>query len=264
MYQHFLRPDPYIARSGHLRAAVAERTIEGTPTFLRGLRVLFASDMHVLPRTTRADLDALARRFSDIGPDLLLLGGDYSDRAEGTHRLFEALAGVKPPLGCFGVVGNNDAEAWAERVGELRSVMAKGGCRLLLNEAVDIPYGGGTIRLAGIDEHLHGKPSISRLYPAGPREDNYRILLSHYPVMPVARPDMMLCGHTHGGQFNLLGLTPYGIGFERLSPHRPHAVAVSGLLTVEGMRLLVSKGIGASRIQWRVGVRPEIELLTFR
>ena len=90
-----------------------------------------------------------------------------------------------------------------------------------------------------------------------------RILLSHYPVLPDERPDLMLCGHTHGGQFNLLGLTPFAIGFERLVSRKPHARYIAGLHKQGGTQVLVTKGIGASRIPLRVGVRPEICLIRF-
>ncbi len=263
LFQRFTRPDLYIARCGRLDAVITEHHIEDAPEFLRGLRVVFASDMHVLARTTRADLDGFAQKIAGIGPELLLLGGDYSDHIEGTLRLFDALSVLRPPLGIYGVIGNNDYEAWMGRMDKLRSAMARTGCVLLRNKAVDIPYGGGTIRLAGVNEHLYGKPKAARLLSAPSAQDTYRVLLSHYPVLPGARPDLMLCGHTHGGQFNLLGITPYTVGFELLSRHRPHAVAISGLLDMDGMKLLVSKGIGASRLQLRVGVRPEINLLVF-
>ena len=75
--------------------------------------------------------------------------------------------------------------------------------------------------------------------------------------------DLVLCGHTHGGQFNALGLTPYSIGFERLYGRRIAPLGVAGWQDADGARLLVSKGIGASRIPLRIGVRPEIELLCF-
>ena len=167
------------------------------------------------------------------------------------------------PLGTFGVIGNNDTEAWEGCPDRLRTVMARAGCEMLLNSAVNIPFNGGTIYIAGVDEYRYGQPSAAGLFPLEPGPDIYRILLSHYPIASAQKPDMMLCGHTHGGQFNLLGVTPFALGFERLRPPRVHALAVSGLHDIGGMKLLVSKGIGASRLQIRAGVQPEIDLLVF-
>lgn len=263
MYQYFSKPDRYFARCGDLKAALTEHRVTGAPEFLRGLRALFVTDIHVLRRTTREQLDALADAIAAAGPELLLLGGDYSDKAEGALRFFESLAGIKPALGCFGVIGNNDAEAWEDRLDALRECMARAGCALLVNEAVRLTRRGGTLYIAGVDEHRYGDPDTTGLYPEAFRPDAYRILLSHYPIMPKTRPDLMLSGHTHGGQFNLLGLTPFALGFERLKPPRLPSMAISGVHDIDGMTLLVGKGIGASRIQLRVGVRPEIDLLRF-
>ena len=74
----------------------------------------------------------------------------------------------------------------------------------------------------------------------------------------------MLAGHTHGGQFNFFGLTPFAIGFERIGSQRGLAPAmVSGARRFGQTMLVVSKGIGASRIPLRIGVRAEIHRLTF-
>ena len=264
MIQRFSKPDPYVAPCGHLEAFVTEHRIDGAPPFLRGLRALFIADLHVLPRATRAEIDALAARIAAVEAQLLLLGGDYSDDAEGCVRLFEALGRLRFPLGGFGVLGNNDAEAWEGNLKSLRIVMKKAGCRLLVNQSVDLPYSNGRLCIGGVDEYRYGHPRSDGLWRNSPSVNRYRILLSHYPILPKERPDMMLCGHTHGGQFNLLGLTPYAIGFERFNRPRRASQAISGLHDVDGMKLLVSKGVGASRLQLRVGVRPEIDLLCFQ
>ncbi len=257
----FSSPDLYIARCGRLDCAVVERPVPAPP-FLKGLKALLACDLHALPRTTDADMRSLAEKIAGLKPDLLLLGGDYADRREDAVRLFSALAAVKPRLGGYGVAGNNDAEAWDGMDG-LRGVMAKAGFGLLVNESARIAVGGGTLYIGGVDEHKHGAPRSKGLYPDRPAPDTYRVLLSHYPCLPDSMPDLMLSGHTHGGQFNALGLTPFSIGFERLFRRDIRSLAVSGVHDIGGMKLLVSKGVGASRLQLRAGVRPEIDLIRF-
>ncbi|MBQ8110207.1 MAG: metallophosphoesterase family protein [Clostridia bacterium] len=262
MYQHFSRPDWYLGRTGHLNAAVAEHRIGGIPAFMRGLRALFVSDVHALDSTTDADLAALTAQMMAAKPDIILLGGDYSDTRENACRVFAAWRALRAPLGLYGVKGNNDSEAW-ESDRALRREMAGFGCKLLVNQSAALPLAGGTLIIGGVDEHRHGCPRADGLFPARPSRKHYRILLSHYPSIPAQKPELMLSGHTHGGQFNLLGVTPYAVGFERFTRPRRASAAISGLHEIDGMRLLVSKGIGASRIQLRVCVRPEIELLTF-
>ena len=262
MHQFFSRPDFYIRRAGHLDAVVTECAIQDAPPFMRGLRVLFVADVHTLRTTTQQDIDSLTERMVAASPDLLLLGGDYSDWSTEARRLFDSWKALRPPLGCYGVMGNNDAEAW-ESPRELRRALAKAGCRLLVNQSERLKVRGGALYIAGVDEHRFGYPDSRGLYPANPAPDVYRVLLSHYPCAPERVPDLMLSGHTHGGQFNLLGLTPFSIGFERLSSHPVPSMAVAGLHDIGGMKLMISKGIGASRLQLRIGVRPEINLLTF-
>ena len=261
MYQFFSRPDGYIGTTGHLRCAVVERRIPGAPAFMRGLRALFMSDLHALDRTADADMDALADAILAAKPDILLLGGDYADQPQPCRRLFAHLRRVAAPLGAYGVVGNNDREAFPN-LGVLRDVMGKAGFQLLVNRSVSLRVGGGRLIVAGLDEYKLGRPDARGLYPAAPDPNRFRLLLSHYPIAVEPMPDLMLSGHTHGGQFNLLGVNPYTVGFERLLCRHP-ARFIAGLHDYGGGQMLVSKGVGASRIPLRVGVRPEIELLVF-
>ena len=255
-------PDCCVARTGHLDCRVTEHVIPNAPAFLRGVRALFVSDVHAVERTTREDMDALVRRMAGTRPDLLLLGGDYADAPEPALRLLRALRGFSTPLGAFAVVGNNDREAFPD-VEVLRRAMAKGGITLLVNGARTLRVNGGRLVVAGLDEYRYGRPEVRGLYHAEAAPNRYRLLLSHYPRAVDPMPDLMLSGHTHGGQFNALGVTPYAIGFERILAHRRASNYIAGLHPHRGGWMLVSKGIGASRIPLRVGVRPEINAVTF-
>ena len=261
MYQFFSRPDRSVTFVGRLDCAVADWHLPG-PEWLRGKKALFVTDVHLTARATDADLAAFTDRLMALSPDIVLLGGDYADRAEPARRFFGAMRALHPPLGSFGVVGNNDREAWPD-LDPLRGVMAEAGVRLLVNACHEIALPGGRLLIAGIDEYRHGAPRARGLYPEAASDDRYRLLLSHYPVMPESMPDLMLCGHTHGGQFNLLGITPYAIGFERLPLSNRPSRFIAGLHEYRGARVLVSKGIGASRLPVRLCVRPEIDLIEF-
>ena len=229
---------------------------------MRGLRALFMCDAHATSATTDAHMAALTDRMAAIKPDIVLLGGDYSDAPEPTRRLFDHLSRLSAPLGMYGIPGNNDREGFA-RIDDLRAVMARAGFTLLVNEVRRISLRGGTLVVAGLDEYRHGKPDPSHLYPARPAPDVYRLLLSHYPIAVSPMPDLMLSGHTHGGQFNLLGVTPYTLGFERLAASHRSSRFIAGLHEYQGGLMLVSKGIGASRVPLRVGVMPEINVIFF-
>ena len=262
MLQRFSRPDPYLRRCGRLDCDVHQWRIEGAPAFMRGLKALFVTDTHVRPDAPDGAIRAFVEKLAALAPDILLLGGDFADRREDALRLFDALDALRPPLGAYACLGNNDAEAW-ESAHELSRAMKRRGMKLLVNAAARVELNGGRLVIGGVDERKYGAPQYAGLIPDAAAGNVYRILLSHFPCAPDMKCDLMLSGHTHGGQFNLLGVTPYTVGFERVFPQNMAVLASAGLFETGGMKLLVSKGVGASRIPWRVGVRPEIDLIVF-
>lgn len=232
---------------------VKEFSIANAPGFMQGLSVLFVSDVHLRRSVCDEALAALMRMIREQRADLILFGGDYAESADQHERFFSALAEVHAPLGIFGVMGNNDREIYAE-LDALRKMAAAGGMRLLVNEHIALETG-GRLEIGGCDDHKWGKPRTEHLFSDG----DYRILLSHFPVKPDCEADLMLSGHTHGGQFNLWGLTPYSIGFE----FNYRMEALSGLHSFGKRQLLVGNGIGVSKLPLRIGARPQILLVKF-
>lgn len=226
--------------------------IGGAPAHMRPLRALFLSDVHLRRCVEDAQLEALIEQLAAQNASLLLLGGDYAEAPEQCLRFFRALGRVRPPLGAYAAVGNNDRMP----VDALREAMAAVGVVLLKNECRRLALPGGALEIAGCDDHKYGAPRTRGLFSDS---DAYRILLSHFPCAPDCACDLMLSGHTHAGQCNLLGLTPYSLGFE----HRYRLLALRGLHRRNGMRLLVGNGIGVSRAPLRVGAEAQIYLLEF-
>lgn len=262
MYQFFSKPDRYFGFCGDLRCDVKETRIPGAPTFMKGLRVLFVSDVHATARTKAEDIAALAEKLAGVNADIILLGGDYADENEHAVRLLKGLGRLSAPLGVYAVAGNNDREAF-ENIADLRGLMGALGFHLLVNEAVTLRLKGGRLIVAGVDEYRYGNPDATGLYPAKADDNVYRLLLSHYPRAIEPMPDLMLSGHTHGGQFNAFGLNPYTIGFERVIHHRRASRYIEGLHRYRDSWMLVSKGIGASKLPLRIGVAPEVDLIVF-
>lgn len=249
----FPRMDWYIGQANGKKIWVDERTVNGAGA-ASGLRAAFVSDVHF---ARNVSAQPLIECIMGCRPDVILFGGDFADKKEDALRLFNAFRVLRAPLGMFAAPGNNDVEAFGSHR-EISEALRTFGCRLLVNECVQA----GPLAIAGVDEMKYGRAVYEGLFDG---RTGFRVLLSHYPKLPQGeRPDMMLSGHTHGGQFNALGLTPYAIGFEHIGKERHLApILVSGEKMIGGVRVLVSKGVGASRIPLRIGVRPEIHLIKF-
>ena len=217
---------------------------------LAGMKLAFFSDIHASPRFSDAAMEALLARVAALEADVVCIGGDFAEDEESFARLLRFFPLLSPPLGVYACLGNNDREI----PGFAR--MLEGHAHLLVNESVFLEG----LRLCGVDERKHGHPRAEAVFPHDGA--SARVLLSHYPVAcdfgAGARPDLQLCGHTHGGQFNVLGITPYTFFFE---PRR-HAW-VSGECTLGGVRSIVSNGIGMSRVTLRVGAPPQVHLVRF-
>lgn len=254
------------------RRAQVRRLVLPAPggAFLRGgLRVLFATDLHVSRSFPRERLIRLLEQMAALQPDLILWGGDYAETRALQELFFrEAQARLHPPLGMLGAVGNNDRECFGMELSALTGCMRAHGVVPLVNEERRLSLEGASLRVAALDDWKHGQPG--GVFFEGAGESELCLLLSHHPRLAYTHlsccarsPSLMLCGHTHGGQFNLCGLSPYSLlGFESEGlGHRNRLV--SGLYRVEEAPVLVSNGIGTSRIPLRIGAPAQIHLISF-
>ena len=258
MSRFFPKADHWISGAAFSEPFASVSRIYGAPAGLDGMVALFASDLHLRPSM---DARKLAQCLIDQRADLVLLGGDLADTRRQALRLLHALRNLRAPMGVFAVPGNNDVEAFGSMDG-LRAALREINAQLLVNESALCLRSGARLAVGGADEPRYGRPSPEKIF----HEDaDYRILLSHYPLqaMLAAKPNLMLSGHTHGGQFNLFGLTPYAVGFERFGARNFPPLLVSGEADFGPCRVMVSKGVGSSRIPLRVGVRPEIHRVEF-
>lgn len=212
---------------------------------------------------------AAVARLMAARPDLILLPGDIhqgSDRA--LHRelrgLRQLLGGLRAPAGVWFVPGD------MEDVAKARTLLQGTGIRLLVGATAAIRVRDRRLTLAGIDEARRDPESGQRTATAlgaAPGGSDVRILLTHRPdallwLRPATRVDLVIAGHTHGGQVQLPGIGP-PILFSRL----PRRVGAGGLHSLTGRRIYISRGVGMERGQApgvRFGARPEVSVLTLR
>lgn len=229
---------------------VTQISIQTAPAALDGMRALFVSDVHLRRSVPDEKLEALVQLIDAQHADVLLLGGDYGEGKQQCARFFDAIAPLRFPMGAFAVPGNNDDPA------VLAASARKAGVRLLVNAAAGADYRGCGIEIGGCDDYKYGSPQTERLFSDS---GAYRIFLSHFPVLPKCGCDLQFSGHTHGGQICLFSLTPYSVSFE----NKYDIAVVRGDRFVRGTRLLVSNGIGVSKLPVRIGAAPEILLAQF-
>ena len=201
-------------------------------------------------------------------PDLILLPGDLAQPGgeDAYRRLFpelaELLARLHAPLGVYGVVGDTDPpELTAE-------MLRRAGARLLRDEVVELVHGDRRVTLAGLERHpgsAEGRALLERL--AAPGGDDVRVLVAHRPDWALELPaggriDLVVAGHTHGGQVQLPFFGP-PITLSRV----PREMAGGGLHRLGGSPLYVSRGVGCERgdaPRVRFNCPPEVSLLTLR
>jgi uncharacterized protein len=229
---------------------------ERLPPQFDGFTILHISDLHA---DMSADaLTEAARLVSGLQYDLCVLTGDYRGRTYGEFhstlremlRLREVLTGA-----IYGVLGNHDTIMMVPDL-ERMSI------RMLLNEHVVIERDGRQIFLAGIDDaHYYRVDNIEKVAAAMP-QDTFSILLSHTPETyrkaSHAGFDLLLAGHTHGGQICLPGGTP--IILQSVLPRQMGR----GPWNYQGMAGYTSVGIGSCGVPVRFNCPPEITLHRLR
>jgi predicted MPP superfamily phosphohydrolase len=197
--------------------------------------------------------DVLAELMK-LEPDLVVVGGDVvsGDDAELDPFLEGLRVFARAPLGAWFVMGNH--EYFTPRPEGVIERLETIGIQTLRNRTVEIDHGGSRFRLGGLDDWVLGTPDWQELCRNGKPD----ILLSHNPdafYEAVARGiGLVLSGHTHAGQIRFPGGPPL--------VRQSRYCLDEGHMTFESGQIVVSRGLGASNLPWRLGVRPEAMLLT--
>jgi predicted MPP superfamily phosphohydrolase len=217
-----------------------------------GFSLLHLSDLHA--DMSAPALERVHRIVRDLDYDLCVLTGDYRGRTFGDYRpCIENVARLRRALHgeIYAVLGNHDTVAMVPDFEEM-------GIRVLLNECTAVRRGQDSLYIAGVDDaHFYRADNIEKAASDIP-PDSASILLSHTPEIyrqaAHAGFDLMLSGHTHGGQICL----PWGIPIV-LEAKIPRALG-AGAWRRSGMAGYTSVGAGSSVVPVRFNNRPEITL----
>lgn len=237
----------------------AEVRLRRLPAAFDGMTILFITDIH--RRKLPASLFAPLRERAG----LVLVGGDLTERGVPLDRVrsnMELLASVAP---VYAVHGNHDYRADTE---QLDRAVKESGARLLADENTPLRRGGETLWLTGIDFPRRGSRAYGPL-PALPPEEGQacRIVLVHDPLwlsMQERVPaELVLCGHTHGGQIRLPVLgARHADPFYRRYESGWHTWR--GRSEAEPAQVLISRGFGTAHVPLRLRCPAEFHLLTLR
>ncbi len=227
------------------------------PKDLDGFRIVHLSDFHYGPLTNSKHLERAVEAANDLHPDLVALTGDYisHDRAYAAPCA-EVVGRLRARYGVYAVLGNHDHWTDAALIADLFQAE---GIRMLINEGMRVDLSGESFWLAGVNDTMVGLEDLS-LSLAGSREDEMKLLLAHNPIIlrraARARVDLVLSGHTHGGQVTLRA--------EKNRSGRPRRRLLRGLGRRGQTQIYVTRGLGTVVLPIRYGCPPEISLLELR
>jgi len=214
------------------------------------LNVVVVSDLHLGRYRDAAWTRRVVRRINTLQPDVVILLGDLVDGRSGHHDL-APLAELQTRLGTYAVLGNTDYKQGAV---DIRHAVERYNVEVLTNEWVRLGEDGPV--LAGLDDIWFGQPDWEQALADIP-EDVPVILAVHNPDEANRAEfhgvDLMLSGHTHGGQIRLPLIGPVVSPPTTLGRHYDR-----GMFAYGAMNMFITSGAGESGVRARLFNPPEI------
>ena len=242
--------------------------VHDLPAAFDGFRVVQLSDLHCGPKVTDDYLAEAVDRALAERPDLIVLTGDFIHKGyRYVEQVAATLSELSAPFGVYAVLGNHDYSVrnalGFRRYRHLHRAVADAltahGIRVLHNETVHLERSGAGVHLVGVNDLWSRVCDLDRAF-AGLCPSVPHIVLAHNPrtVERLAgrRCDLMLSGHTHGGQIHLPGVGRPTLG-------RKARRFAAGMYRYQNTYLYVNKGVGFG-FRLRFGVRPEVAVLTLQ
>lgn len=221
------------------------------------LKIIFLTDLHRGPFTGIEFIEKISEVILNLKPELLIFGGDYIYAS--INYLKDALQPFKdlnPLYGKWGVLGNHDNYLGRKKV---ISNLKENKIELLNNSSIKLISGKNIFYLFGIDDYKTGSPDMEKASKYL-KEDGFILGISHNPLLwnkknLKIKVDLLLSGHTHGGQIDLPFFGPIFL----LPGHGREFY--KGLYNLNGKKLYVSRGIGTIHVPLRIFCPPEITLI---
>ncbi len=258
--------DGLIRTTNNFRIHYAEIPIFNLPSQLNGFRIVQISDIHAGGFFDKEPLREAKRIINLLKPDIITMTGDYVNfNPNELNLIISEISQLSANYGVFGCLGNHDHYMNDENHIKLQNILENAGIDLLINENRKINIQGAELQIIGVDNIGHGqsfgdidlavkdiefaKPTILLLHDPTYWEEK---IISKYPI------DLTLSGHTHGGQ----------IGFNMFGVEASQAMFFykrwAGLHQIKEKYLYINRGLGTTGPPIRVGINPEITLITLK
>jgi predicted MPP superfamily phosphohydrolase len=220
---------------------------------LNGYRIAFITDAHAI---SERRLKGVVKELNNKDIDLLLLGGDFRSRKGAEMRNIKILSEVKTTDGIFGVEGNHDNSR------NLFRAMEEHSAKKLSNEGLHIKE---NFYLAGVEDFWRRNSDIAKAIE-GALPDDFVILMAHNPDVSMEQDttgvQLILSGHTHGGQINFFGIwAPYFTFSDRITIHGQRFRS-GWAESRDGATVFISNGVGG--YVPRVFARPQVVIITLQ
>ncbi|TKD69880.1 metallophosphoesterase [Pseudalkalibacillus hwajinpoensis] len=222
----------YMWIEAHLnRVVTQELQIKDLPASFESYRIFFISDLHNRLISNRI----LSKVYNNI--DAVVIGGDVMEKGVSFEKVNENLEQLSKLAPCYFVWGNNDYE---ENPETLKKILIDHHIKILKNDAAKIVKNNESINFLGIDDLSTENASLEQAL--GAAHEHTKILISHNPDIQYDLPEnnkiqLILSGHTHGGQIRLFG---WGIREK------------GGIKEVNGTTVVISNGFGTTTLPLRL------------
>ncbi len=260
------------ARSGHQDSIVIERvaiSLPRLPAEFNAMTLAVVSDIHAgSGSSSRAAVAEVVEKTNALQADLIVVLGDVIHSAANADPYLPVLSELEANQGVYACLGNHEhGVVWYSRylgasrapsADQWRALYAEAGIQLLVNEAKPLSRGQSRIWLVGVDDAYSGNDDLAAAL-AQARTSDFSLVLTHSPDIVddprVREVDLVLAGHTHGGQVRLPGVGPL------FAPCRQCRRRAAGLVRANGTTMYVTRGTGEA-LPLRINCPREISLVT--
>lgn len=233
------------------------------PADMENVSIAFFSDIHYGTFMNEERLTKMIEKINNSHPDILVFAGDMFDHPEialpdeeTVSLVTTLLTSLEAPLGKFAVLGEQD-EVNDDIKAMVQNVLYQSNFELLNNRSVRLRNNSNaSITLIGVDSYINGTIDIPSAF-ASVNAEEYNILVTHCPdlatssELPLSSLDMIVAGHSHGGQVYLPLLGP-------LNPIEGAKTYHHGSYTINDTKLVITNGLGTTDMDMRLFAPPQL------